>query len=150
MHHTTQTIFSIAIILFFTNLTRAVSVKWKIPPVIGLLIIGKIIGPSFLNIIQIDPTINWIAQLGVLFLISVPVSRPILRRLKEDSKLASFPALGGILVPFAGGFLVTYLYNHNLTAGIVIGIIFSAASISVPLMTLIDIDKFKSAEGEIL
>lgn len=147
MHQTTEIIFSLSIILFLTNITRALSIKFKIPPVIGLILIGKALGPSLLNIVELNRTIEWIAQVGVLFLIFSAGIQTNLQKLKEDSKKASFPAIGGIIVPFLAGFILTYLFNHSLISSIIIGVIFTAASISVPLMTLIDIDKFNSTEG---
>ncbi len=147
MHQTTQIFFSLAVILIFTNIVRAISIKLRIPPVIGLILVGKLLGPSLLNIIELNLTIEVIAQIGVLLLIFSAGIQTNIKRLKEDSKKASFPAIGGIVLPFIGGFLITYLFNHDLTSSFIIGIIFAAASISVPLMTLIDIDKFNSVEG---
>ncbi len=147
MHYTTQIIFNLAIILFATNIIRALSTRYKVPPVIGLLLIGFVFGPSLFNIIKLDVTISWIAQVGVLFLIFSAGVQTNLKRLKDDSRQASLPSVGAIVFPFACGYLLTFLFTYSFVSSLVTGTIFAAASISIPLMTLIEIDRFKSTEG---
>jgi len=92
-------------------------------------------------------TIDWIAQVGVLFLIFEAGIQTNLQKLKDESKMAFLPALGGVLLPFIGGFALSYVYTSDLYESLFIGTIFTATSISISVITLIELDKLKTIEG---
>ncbi len=137
----------LAIIIFFAKIIGAVSQKLKQPPVIGLLLLGILLGPTFLNFIEPDEIIRWIAQIGVLFLLFEAGLETDLKRIKKDSRQAVLPAAGGILVPFLLGGFLTYLFFHNIAQALIVGVIFTATSVSVSVMTLMDLNKLKGLEG---
>jgi len=138
---------NLAIIIFFSKVLGAISRKLKQPPVIGMLLLGVILGPTILNIIEPDEVIKWIAKIGVLFLLFEAGLETNLKRIKADSKQALMPAFGGIITPFIFGFVLSYLVYHNFGEALVVGVILTATSVSVSVMTLIDLDKIKGIEG---
>ncbi|RLC51622.1 MAG: cation:proton antiporter [Candidatus Cloacimonadota bacterium] len=137
----------LAIIIFFSKILGALSRKFKQPPVIGMLLLGVVLGPTFLHFIEPDEVIKWIAKVGVLFLLFEAGLETNLKRIKEDSKQAILPALGGIVTPFLLGFVLSYFVYQDFVEGLIVGIILTATSVSVSVMTLIDMDKIKSIEG---
>ena len=137
----------LAIIIFFSKILGAISKKFKQPPVIGMLLLGIVLGPTFLHFIEPEAVINWIAQIGVLFLLFEAGLETNIKKIKEESKQAVLPAAGGIILPFALGFLLTYFISNNLSQSLMVGVIFTATSVSVSVMTLIDLGKLKSLEG---
>ena len=137
----------LAIIIFFSKILGAVARKLKQPPVVGMLLLGIILGPTIFHFIEPDEVINWIAKVGVLFLLFEAGLETNLKRIKEDSKQALFPALGGIVLPFSLGFALIYFTTHSLAQALIVGVIFTATSVSVSVMTLLDLGKLKGIEG---
>ncbi len=140
-------VLQIALILFLANILRALSIKFKLPPVIALILLGIILGPSLLNYVSKSGIIEWLAQIGILFLIFEAGIQTNLSKIREESKKAITPALGGVLFPFIFGFILSYLFHYDFVASLFIGAIFTATSISISVITLMDIDKLKSIEG---
>lgn len=137
----------LAIIIFFSKILGAISKKFKQPPVIGMLLLGIVLGPTFLHFIEPKAVINWIAQIGVLFLLFEAGLETNIKKIKEESRQAVLPAAGGVILPFALGFLLTFFISNNLSQSLIVGVIFTATSVSVSVMTLIDLGKLKSLEG---
>lgn len=137
----------LAIIIFFSKILGALSRKLKQPPVIGMLLLGILLGPTFLHFIEPDAIISWIAEIGVLFLLFEAGLETDLKRIKKDSQQAIFPAAGGIVLPFILGSGFTYFIFHNIYQALLVGVIFTATSVSVSVMTLIDLKKLKGLEG---
>lgn len=147
MNNVIHLIMQIAIVLFLANIFRALSAKFKFPPVISLILLGIILGPSLFNYIEKSGTIEWIAQIGILFLLFEAGTQTNLKRIREESQKAVSPALGGVLLPFLGGFFLAYLSHHSLVGSLFIGTIFTATSISISVITLMEINKLQSIEG---
>ena len=137
----------LAIIIFFSKILGAISKKFKQPPVIGMLFLGIVLGPTFLHFIEPEAVINWIAQVGVLFLLFEAGLETNIKQIKKDSKQAMLPALGGIIFPFVFGFFLSYVMTSSITQSLIVGVIFTATSVSVSVMTLMDMGKLKGIEG---
>jgi len=137
----------LAIIIFFSKILGAIARKLKQPPVIGMLLLGIVLGPTLLHFIEPDEVIMWIAKVGVLFLLFEAGLETNIKRIKEDSKQALLPAFGGIVLPFSLGLALIYFTNHNITQALAVGVIFTATSVSVSVMTLLELGKLKSIEG---
>ncbi|MCF7859856.1 MAG: cation:proton antiporter [Candidatus Cloacimonetes bacterium] len=137
----------LAIIIFFSKILGAVSRKLKQPPVVGMLLLGIFLGPSVLHFIEPNEVISWIAKVGVLFLLFEAGLETNLKRIKQESKQALLPAFGGIFLPFIFGFALIYFINHNLAQALIVGVIFTATSVSVSVMTLLDLGKLNGIEG---
>ncbi len=147
MNNTMYLILQIALILLLANILRAISLKLKLPPVIALIFLGIVLGPSLFNFVERSGTIEWIAQIGILFLIFEAGIQTNLSKIREESKKAIFPALGGIVFPFLFGLLLAKIFGYGLVSSLFIGAVFTATSISISVITLMDIDKLKSIEG---
>lgn len=137
----------IALILLIAAVIRGISTRLKIPPVIGLLLLGVVIGPSLLKLVQYNELLHWLGEVGVLILLFEAGMETDLKRLKKDSAQALPPALGGVLLPFASGTALVMLTTGNLQEALTVGVILTATSVSVSVMTLIDLNKIKGIEG---
>lgn len=111
----------LALILLAASIGGALSKSLKMPPVLGQIIVGIIIGPTVFGFLKgEDELIHVISQLGVVFLMFLAGLETDLKELKSSGKGASMIALGGMMVPLALGTLVPYLF---------LGIIFPEALI---------------------
>ncbi|MFO7896595.1 MAG: cation:proton antiporter [Candidatus Cloacimonadales bacterium] len=137
----------LAIIIFLSKILGAVSRRFRQPPVIGMLILGVFLGPTVLGWIRADEIILWIGKVGVLFLLFEAGLETDLKRVKKDSRQALLPAMGGVILPFAFGVGFSLLISPSITQALIIGVIFTATSVSVSVMTLMDLKKIKNIEG---
>ncbi len=137
----------LALIIVMSKILGALARKFKQPPVIGMLLLGIFLGPTLLNIMEPCEIILWIGKIGVLFLLFEAGLETDIKKIRKESGQAILPAAGGILIPFILGFSLTYFLSGNLIESLVVGVIFTATSVSVSVMTLLDIGKLKSMEG---
>ncbi len=138
---------NLAFILIFSAVIRAISSKYKAPPVIGLLLLGVFLGPTFFNLIGYNEIIRWIGEVGVLFLLFQAGLETDMKRIRKESKQAFPPAVGGVLLPLITGAILIYYMTGDIAEALVVGVIMTATSVSVSVMTLYDLGKMKSIEG---
>ncbi|MBV5304058.1 MAG: cation:proton antiporter [Chlorobium sp.] len=131
--------FAVAIILIFQRL--------KIPPVIGLIFTGILLGPSGFGAVYDQKMISTLAELGVvllLFTIGLEFS------LDELNKLKKIVLVGGIVQILLTGLVISFLaywfmhvigYGITPSAAVFLGFTFSVSSTAICLKILTDRDE---------
>ena len=142
-----ELLLQLALILLTSKLLAAFFRKMGQPPVIGTLLLGVLLGPSVLGLVHESEVIEWLARIGVLFLLFEAGMETDLKRIRDEARRAALPAVGGVMLPFLGGFALSWFHNGQLFHGLVTGIIMTATSVSVSVMTLMELGKMKGAEG---
>ena len=119
------------IIIFFSFLGIALSARFRLPSVIGLLFFGALIGPNFLGIVTETNFISLIAEIGVILLLFYIGIHFNLDRISRFGLRATVV----ILVKFTLMFLLTYLaaifLGFQTLDAILIGIILSFSSTAI-------------------
>ncbi len=137
----------LAIILILSKYIAAVSLKFKMPPVLGMIIVGIIIGPSALDIVKTDIVIQWLAKLGVILLLFTAGLETDLVQMKSQGKASLLTATGGVLLPFVLGYFTSKFFDLDNYSATLIGTVLMATSVSVTVMTLIEMKRLHSSEG---
>jgi Kef-type K+ transport system membrane component KefB/nucleotide-binding universal stress UspA family protein len=119
----------LALLLFVARGLGELMRRIQLPPVIGELLAGVVLGPSIFGLIlpslqkQIFPRIqaqsdliSVVSWLGVLFLLVVTGLETDLNLIVRKGKIALLISLGGIIVPFATGLGLGWLLPDNLLA----------------------------------
>ncbi|KQY92955.1 sodium:proton antiporter [Paenibacillus sp. Root52] len=140
-------ILSLALILIFTKLAGDLSVRLGQPSVLGKLIVGVILGPALLNWVPKSDFIHYIAEIGVLLLMFIAGLETDLDQLKKNWKAAFAVAVGGIILPFIGGYGSAIAFGMTQTHALFFGLLFCATSVSISVQTLKDMDQLSSREG---
>lgn len=141
-------IFYLVLILFFTKVAGDLSVRLGQPAVLGKLIIGVVLGPAVLGWIPNDSDfIHYMSEIGVLLLMFIAGLETDVDQLKRNWKSALAVAVGGIILPFVGGFAVAELFGFPNSYALFMGVIFSATSVSISAQVLKDMNKLNSREG---
>ena len=104
----------IAVILVLTKSFSLFSRKVNMPPVVGALIAGIILGPVMLNVIKPSDTILSLAEIGVIVLMFQAGLETDIRELKRSGKAAMVIALCGVVVPLAVGAVISFMFEKNL------------------------------------
>jgi len=123
------------------------SIKFKMPPVLGMIITGILLGPSVLDIVKTDIVIQWLAKLGVILLLFTAGLDTDVAQMKSQGRASLMAAAGGVVVPFALGFFTSRFFGLDIFSATLIGTVLMATSVSVTVMTLIDLKKLHSSEG---
>ncbi|OAB39521.1 cation:proton antiporter [Paenibacillus glacialis] len=141
-------VFYLVLILLFTKVAGDLSVRLGQPAVLGKLIIGVVLGPAVLGWIPNDSSfIHYMSEIGVLLLMFIAGLETDVDQLQRDWKSALAVAVGGIFLPFVGGFAVAQIFGFPNSYALFMGVIFSATSVSISAQVLKDMNKLNSREG---
>lgn len=154
-----QYVLNLGLILLFTKALGMVSRKFKLPQVVGAILAGLFLGPAMLNIITETEFIDNMSKLGVILLMFSAGIGTDLQAFKKTGKTSFVVALFGVLVPLAGGFLITWFAS---SIGLIqisesngseflqyafIGTILTATSVSITVEALKEMGKLNSDVG---
>lgn len=137
----------LALILIFTKLAGDLSVRLGQPSVLGKLIVGVVLGPAILGWVQQTDFVHYMAEIGVLLLMFIAGLETDLEQLKKNWKAAFAVAVGGIILPFIGGYGAAIAFGMSQTHALFFGLLFCATSVSISVQTLKDMDQLSSREG---
>ena len=143
-------IFIILSIIFSAKILASIFQEINLPPVLAMILVGIIIGPTGFNLLPHEGELEILklfSQIGVIILLFLAGLETDLEELKSIGKNSFIIALGGIIFPFLFGFLTTWFFTGKIEAAVIMGLILTATSVSVSVMTLMDIGKLKTVEG---
>lgn len=133
------------LILLASVLFAAAFRSFHLPWVLALITAGMVIGPYGFGFAESTPSLEFLSEIGLIFLMfmaGLETQFSSFKQLRYDigwiSSLNSF-------LPFLAGVTVGFLFDFNLTASLLLGIIFMSSSIAVIIPTLeaLDIQKTK-------
>lgn len=150
-----QLAISLALLITAAKLGGYLSIRIGQPAVLGELVIGIILGPSVLNLMNMpyftDPhlleTINHMAEVGVLLLMFLAGLELHLSDLQRSGKAASLAGTFGVILPLALGTLTGVFFSMDYQQAIFIGLILSATSVSISAQTLMELKVLRSRMG---
>lgn len=147
----------LAIILVSTKILGIFSRKVHMPQVVGALLAGIILGPSVLDLVQMESDGNFLsytAEIGVILLMFSAGLETDLTELKKNGISSFVVALCGVLVPLLGGFVTYALYFHvdvtdfkECMKAVFIGVVLTATSVSITVETLRELGHLKGKVG---
>lgn len=149
MENNSKFILDLILILIATNLGGLISSKLKQPGVLGQILAGLIIGPAILNLVGQTEFIANFAEIGVILLMFMAGMETNIEEMKESAGSSSMIALGGMITPFAFGFISIKLLfsDESVYQAIYLGVILTATSISITVQTLREMHKLKEKTG---
>lgn len=139
--------FQIALILLSTKLAGDISVRLGQPSVLGKLIVGIIIGPAVFGWIDNSDLIKQLSEVGVILLMFMAGLETDLKELNENRNSSLAVAIGGIILPFLGGYGAGLVIGMDHSHAIFLGLLLCATSVSISVQTLRDLGKMKSRES---
>lgn len=110
-----------------------------IPTIMGELIVGILIGPAVLGLIEPSEIIDVLAQLGIFFLMlhtGVKTNpREFITALRKSFGIATI----GALIPFLTAMSVALLFGYSMHSALFVGITLTATAVVVTLKILQDL-----------
>lgn len=123
----------------------------KIPAVIGELIAGILIGPSLFGIIDLNTSIHFLAEIGIILLLFEVGMETDINKLSSAGLKALTVAVGGVIFPLLLSFFVSYfLFQYSLLTSLFIGCTLTATSIGITLRVLKELKKQATHESQII
>lgn len=145
----------LAIILLATKLLGIFTRKVAVPAVVGALLAGLILGPSMFNVLHESDFMVKMAEIGVILLMFTAGMETDLKELRKSGLASLVVAVCGVVVPLAGGFLVSAAFNGGfegldkieILRHVFVGVVLTATSVSITVETLRELGKLRSKTG---
>ena len=135
-------VLSLLIIGILANYSGLIAEKFKLPSLIGMMLFGMFIGPSYLNLVPegtlaISSTIKDIALVTVLFIGGLGISLSQIKQIGRPAVLLS--AVPATLEGFTVAFLATKFLGFTFVQGAILGFIIAAVSPAVLIPSMISL-----------
>ncbi len=146
---------ALAILLIAAKLLGSLSVRAGQPAVLGELLAGLLLGPTFLNVLSLPffasetlgDTIHQLGQLGVIWLMFAAGLEIELQDLRRSGRPATLAGAFGVLGPFTLGTGAALAFGTPMVESLFIGITLSATSVSISAQTLLELGRLRTREG---
>jgi Kef-type K+ transport system membrane component KefB len=149
-----QLAFLLTIILLSAKMAGYVSVRFGQPSVLGELLVGILLGPSIINLLnlpfiehELAETIAKLGELGVLLLMFLAGLELHFDEMKQNLRVAALAGLMGVFWPVLLGWGVGLLFGLDQSAAIFLGLTLGATSVSISAQTLIELKALRSRVG---
>jgi monovalent cation:proton antiporter-2 (CPA2) family protein len=140
-------ILQLAIILIAAKIAGSLSVRLGQPSVLGKLLIGIVLGPSVLGLVNETETLVELSQIGVILLMFIAGLETDIDQFKQAGKSSTFVGFGGIIVPIVFGYFIGIMLNFTTIQSWFLGLLLSATSVSISVQALKEMDQLNSREG---
>lgn len=137
----------IAIIIFTAKIAGDLCVRIGQPSVLGKLLIGVILGPTFLGIVNDTEVLKELSEIGVILLMFIAGLETDIDKFKRSGKASIAVGVFGILIAFVSGYVVGSFLQMSTTESLFLGLILSATSVSISVQALKEVGKLQSREG---
>jgi len=94
-----STLLSTAVIIISAKVGSHVLSKLKQPPVLGMLLLGLLLGPSGLNIVRSNEVLKTLADIGVIILLFMAGLETDLAGMRKEGRVSILTATGGVILP---------------------------------------------------
>lgn len=143
-----------SILLVLAKLGGYLSLRLQQPSVLGEMIVGVIIGPSFLGLLHwpifahdLNELVHLFSELGVLLLMFVAGLELHFSELVHSRRVSFLAGSLGVIVPVGLGTLVGLLFDLNIDQSIFMGLTLGATSVSISAQTLMELRVLRSRVG---
>lgn len=155
MSHLTQLLLLLALLITGTKAAGALSVRLGQPAVFGEIMGGLLLGPTALDILSwpifpdrdLHLVVKDVAEIGVILLMFLAGLETDLEGMRRVGVAALSGAVGGVVLPFVGGWLLALAFGYPQWESIFIGTVLTATSVSISAQTLLELGKLRTKEG---
>ena len=139
----------IVIVLGLSVLIILLFQKIKVPPIIGFLLTGIVVGPHGLNVLQASHEVELMSEIGVillLFVIGIEFSLKGLISIKNTVLWGGFLQVGGTIL-FTS--LIMSLFGLSWSSAVFVGFLVSLSSTAIVLKMLQERGEISSPHGRV-
>lgn len=133
---TEELFISVVIILVATRLLGEFSQRLRLPPLVGELAAGIIIGPYVLKLVTPDESLNVISDLGVFFLMLLAGLQMDPREIRKAGLRGAILSVIAFSLPYVGGFGIAALFGLGMLQSMFVGLLLSITAVPVSTIVL--------------
>ncbi len=138
-------------LLLAARILAETAVRLRVPPVLGELAAGVILGPSLLGWLAPDEVIKLLAEIGIILLLFEVGLETDIRRLVNAGRQSVLVAVAGFVAPFLLGYgLARYGFDQPMLTALFIGGTLTATSIGITIRVLTDLRRQHAREGQVV
>ena len=149
-----QLAFLISVILFSAKLAGYLSTRLGQPSVLGELIVGILLGPSLLNLLNLPfidhsmvEVIAEFSELGVLLLMFLAGLELHFGEMRRNWRVSASAGFLGVVFPILMGWGAGLLLGLGQAVSLFLGLTLGATSVSISAQTLIELKVLRSRVG---
>lgn len=124
------------LILIVGILFSAAFRRFHLPWVLALIVAGIAVGPYTFDLLEVTPTIAFIGEIGLIFLMFMAGLETRLSSFREFGKGIAILAVLNTLVPFGIGYGTGVFFGFGSLGSLLLGTIFMSSSVAVIIPTL--------------
>lgn len=124
------------LLILVTIVFSSIFMRFHLPWVLALIVAGLIVGPFGLAWIEMTPTLTFMADIGLIFLMFIAGLQTKLSTFQHFEREVGVVTLMNGVVPFATGYLIGYFFDYSLLSSLLLGTIFMSSSIAVVIPAL--------------
>lgn len=143
-------LFSLFALVLSAQIFGFIATQCKQPRVIGQVIAGVIVGPSVFGWVEINVTLQALAEFGAIFLMFMVGLETRLKDLLAVGKEAAVVAIFGISLPMLGGYLFGAFNDYNSLQSLFIGTAMVATSVGITAQVLNELGVINSNYARII
>jgi Kef-type K+ transport system membrane component KefB len=143
MDHIVTTIeFQMSLLLFVSLAGYLLASRIGQPAVVGIILVGLIVGPSALGLIDYTDFISGIAHLGAVVLLFVV---GLEFNIKDLANLKYFViGAAGVVIPFAAGYWICRMFGLETPASLFTGVAITATSVAITADSLREMGRLQT------
>ncbi|MBN2119233.1 MAG: cation:proton antiporter [Anaerolineales bacterium] len=149
-----QLAFLLSIILLSAKLAGYLSTRLGQPSVLGELLVGILLGPSLINLLNLSfvdhelaETISEFGEMGVLLLMFIAGLELHFGEMRQNLRVAASAGFMGVFLPVLLGWGVGLLFGLDNFGSLFLGLTLGATSVSISAQTLIELKALRSRVG---
>jgi len=144
---TEQLFISVVIILVAARLLGEFFQRLRLPPLVGELAAGIIIGPYVLNLITPNESLSVLSDLGVFFIMLLAGLQMDPREIRKAGLHAGILSIIAFSIPFASGFAIAYIFSLGMIQSMFVGLLLSITAVPVTTIVLMQFGILESKLG---
>lgn len=149
-----QFAFLLSIILLSAKIAGYISIRIGQPSVLGELLVGIILGPSIINLLNLPfiehgltETVAELGEMGVLLLMFLAGLELHLGEMRQNLRVSALAGFMGVVFPVFFGWITGRFFNLDNASALFLGLTLGATSVSISAQTLIELKALRSRVG---
>lgn len=142
-----NTLLALVMLVLFARLGGEIAIRARQSPMLGEIVAGLLMGPTLLNLITPNETLEFLGHLGILFMTFLAGMETDLRMLRKVAGPSVVVSGLGIVMSVALGFGAGQLFDFSVEASLFLGAALATSSIAVTARVFSDFKLMQTKVG---
>lgn len=144
-----QVFTEIALILIVSTIAGAIGLRLRQPVIIAYIVVGILVGPSFLGLVSAHSQIDLLSQVGIAVLLFLVGLKLDLTQVRQLGPVALATGLGQLAFTISIGFVLIMIMGKELMEALYVAIALTFSSTIIIVKLLLDKRELDTLHGRI-